>query len=97
MCEDLFDQLFVGLDYSLNAESELYFNIFFEAVGAAFERGPKHIFVGQTSDDFKHQKLSSHQVPLFVYAKGIKLIPRRLMASHFSWFFPNRPMKFPAP
>ena len=95
LCEGLFDQLFVGVDYDLNPECDLYFNIFFEAIGAAFERGTPHIFAGQTSDDFKHQKLSSFQIPLTLYAKGIRLIPRHMMNFRFDWFFPPRPMKYP--
>jgi predicted N-acyltransferase len=95
MCEELFDQMFIGLDYSLNRECDLYFNIFFEALGAAFERGPRHIYVGQTSDDFKHQKLSTFQVPLSLYVKGVRWIARGLLASGFGWFFPPRPVKYP--
>jgi predicted N-acyltransferase len=95
MCEELFDQMFIGLDYSLNRECDLYFNIFFEALGAAFERGPRHIYVGQTSDDFKHQKLSTFQVPLSLYVKGVRWIARGLLAAGFGWFFPRRPVKYP--
>jgi predicted N-acyltransferase len=95
LCEELFDQMFIGLDYSLNRECDLYFNIFFEALGAAFERGPRRIYVGQTSDDFKHQKLSTFQVPLTLYAKGLRWITRGLMAARFDWFFPPRPVKYP--
>jgi predicted N-acyltransferase len=95
LCEELFDQMFIGLDYSLNRECDLYFNIFFEALGAAFERGPRRIYVGQTSDDFKHQKLSTFQVPLTLYTKGVRWIVRGLLASGFGWFFPPRPVKYP--
>jgi predicted N-acyltransferase len=96
LCDELFDQMFIGLDYSLNRECDLYFNIFFEAMGAAFERGPRRIYVGQTSDDFKHQKLSTYQVPLTLYVKGRQWVARGLLASGFRWFFPPRPMKYPA-
>jgi predicted N-acyltransferase len=96
LSEGLFDQMFIGLDYDLNRECDLYFNIFYEAMRAAFERGPRRIYVGQTSDDFKHQKLSTFQIPLRIYAKGVRLIPRALMGARFDWFFPARPMKYPA-
>ena len=95
LSDELFDQMFIGLDYSINHESDLYFNVFYEALGAAFERGPRRIYVGQTSDDFKHQKLSAFQFPLILYAKGLKWIPRVLMRARFEWFFPARPMKYP--
>ena len=61
-----------------------------------FERGPRRIYVGQTSDDFKHQKLSTYQVPLTLYVKGRQWVARGLLASGFRWFFPPRPMKYPA-
>jgi predicted N-acyltransferase len=97
LSDELFDQMFIGLDYDLNRECDLYFNVFFEAIGAAFERGARRIYVGQTSDDFKHQKLSTYQVPLTLYAKGLRWITRGLLATRFDWFFPPRPMKYPAP
>jgi predicted N-acyltransferase len=95
LSDELFDQMFIGLDYSINHESDLYFNVFYAALGTAFERGPRRIYVGQTSDDFKHQKLSAFQFPLTLYAKGLKWIPRVLMRARFEWFFPARPMKYP--
>ena len=93
LCQNLFDQLFIGLDYSLNRDCDLYFNIFFEALAAAFERGPRRIYVGQTSDEFKHQKLSSFQVPLSLYVKSCSWWGRTALALGFSSFFPPRPLR----
>jgi predicted N-acyltransferase len=94
--EEVFDQMFVGYDYDLNPECDLYFNLFFEAVSAAFERGPQRIYVGQTSDEFKHQKLSSFQIPLSIYVKGTHPLVNTLLKTAFGLFFPPRPMQFPA-
>lgn len=94
-CENLFDQIYVGFDYHLNHQFDLYFNLFFEAVEEAFRRAPQRIFVGQTSDDFKHQKLSTFQFPLCLYAKGNSRIARVVLSRLFELFFPPRPMKHP--
>ena len=95
--EELFDQMFIGLDYRLNPECDLYFNVFFEALGAAFDRGPRHIHVGQTSDEFKHQKLTAYQIPLAMYVKGCAWLVNLFLKHRFEWFFPPRPLKYPAP
>jgi predicted N-acyltransferase len=94
--EEVFDQMFVGYDYDLNPESDLYFNLFFEAMTAAFERQPRRIYIGQTSDEFKHQKLSSFQVPLSIYVKGTHPLVNALIKNAFGLFFPPRPMQYPA-
>jgi predicted N-acyltransferase len=93
--EDVFDQMFVGYDYDLNPECDLYFNLFFEAVSAAFERQPRRIYIGQTSDEFKHQKLSGFQVPLSIYVKGTHPVINALIKNAFGLFFPPRPMQYP--
>lgn len=96
LCDDLFDQMFIGLDYNLNRECDLYFNIFYAAMEEAFVRGPRRIYVGQTSDEFKHQKLSTFQVPLNLFVKGRRWLTRQFLAARFEWFFPERPMRYPA-
>ncbi len=93
--EEVFDQMFVGYDYDLNPECDLYFNLFFEAVAAAFQRDPRRIYVGQTSDEFKHQKLSSFQIPLSIYVKGTHPLVNTLIKNAFGLFFPPRPMHYP--
>jgi predicted N-acyltransferase len=94
-CEEFFDQMFIGLDYRLNAQCDLYFNLFFETLDAVFARTPSRIFVGQTSDDFKHQKLSAFQIPLSLYVKGCNRLVDSLLARCFDMFFPSRPLKYP--
>jgi predicted N-acyltransferase len=91
--EDLFEQMFVGLDYDLNPQCDLYFNLFFEALDGAFARGPREIYVGQTSDEFKHQKLSAYQFPLSIYVKGGNPVSRAVIKLAFHSFFPARPLR----
>jgi predicted N-acyltransferase len=94
--DDVFDQMFVGYDYELNPECDLYFNLFFEAVSEAFRRRPRRIYIGQTSDEFKHQKLCGFQVPLSIYVKGTHPVISALIKNAFGLFFPPRPMQYPA-
>jgi predicted N-acyltransferase len=93
--DEVFDQMFVGYDYDLNPECDLYFNLFFEAISEAFRRGPRRIYIGQTSDEFKHQKLSGFQVPLSIYVKGTHPVINALIKNAFGLFFPPRPMQYP--
>jgi predicted N-acyltransferase len=97
MVDELFDQMFVGYDYDLNPSCDLYFNVFFEAMDAAFQRGPRRIYIGQTSDEFKHQKLTSFQIPLSIYVKATNPLVNALIKNAFGLFFPPRPMQYPAP
>jgi predicted N-acyltransferase len=94
--DEIFNQMFVGIDYSLNAEYDLYFNVFFEAVGGAFRRGARLIRIGQTADDCKHQRFTAYQLPLTVYAKGYDWITKTALSVAFPRFFPERPLRFPA-
>jgi predicted N-acyltransferase len=94
-CDEFCDQMFIGLDYGRNAECDLYFNLFFETLDAVFPRTPSRVFVGQTSDDFKHQKLSAFQVPLSLYVKGCNRLVDTLLGRCFDLFFPPRPLKYP--
>jgi predicted N-acyltransferase len=93
--DDVFDQMFVGYDYELNPECDLYFNLFFEAVAAAFQRRPQRIYIGQTSDEFKHQKLCGFQIPLSIYVKGSHPVINAIIKNAFGLFFPPRPMQYP--
>jgi predicted N-acyltransferase len=93
-CPGRFDQMFMGVDYDLNRKLDVYFNLFYEALGTAYERRPRLICVGQTTDDVKHEKLGAYQVPLTLYVKARRPLVRSVLAVRFEWFFPNRPLKY---
>ncbi len=97
VCQGRFDQMFMGVDYDLNRKLDIYFNLFYEALGAAFERRPRMIYVGQTTDDVKHEKLGAYQIPLTLYVKARRPLVRSVLAVRFNWFFPDRPLKYPKP
>jgi predicted N-acyltransferase len=94
-CPESFHQMFVGYDESRNSECDLYFNLFFHAIDRAFRQGCGQLLVGQSADDFKHQKLGCRQRPLYFYIKGVDLASRIVIPRAFNVLFPRQPLKFP--
>ncbi|HEX4000051.1 MAG TPA: GNAT family N-acetyltransferase [Pirellulales bacterium] len=70
--------LFIGVDYSLNAETDLYFNTMLRGIDVALQKGATDIFVGQAADDFK-ARIGCVQQPRFLYLKS----PNRLLQAIF--------------
>jgi predicted N-acyltransferase len=62
--------LFAGLDYGLNAEVDLYFNLMYAWLDCGFRNDVSKIEVGQTANDFK-ARLGCSSEPLYGYAKGL--------------------------
>jgi len=58
-----------GIDYSLNDEGDLYFNLFYNDLDQAFRRGHEEIHLGQDSDDFK-TRLGSRPRALSFYLRA---------------------------
>lgn len=70
--------LFIGVDYSLNPETDLYFNTMLRGIDYALQNGVSDIFVGQSADDFK-ARIGCYQRPRFIYLRS----PNRVI----QWFF----------
>jgi hypothetical protein len=90
-----FHGLFVGLDYEVNSQSELYFNLLYRLVDLALRRKAREISVGQTADELKNYKLGCYQVPMSIFVKGGRWSTRLVLKLAFSWIFPSRPITFP--
>lgn len=86
----VYHQMFVGYDAALNPASDLYFNLFFQAIDRAYRQKVSVIHVGQSADEFKHQKLGCHQRPLYFYIKGVDWATRRLLDRFSRSMFPRR-------
>lgn len=86
----VYHQMFVGYDATLNPECDLYFNLFFQAIDRAYRQKVGVIHVGQSADEFKHQKLGCHQRPLYFYIKGVDWATRRLLDRFSRAMFPPR-------
>jgi predicted N-acyltransferase len=83
--------LFCGLDYSLNAESDLYFNLMYGALDEALKQNVTAIYFGQTADSFK-ARLGSYKTPLYLYIKGTGFILNWLVRKSFNMLFPKPPL-----
>ena len=70
-CDSAYQNVFVGLDYSLNDDYDLYFNLMASDLDDALRSGAKEIQVGQTADVFK-LRLGCCPQPRYVYVKGTR-------------------------
>ena len=61
--------LYSGLDYELNNEGDLYFNLFYNDLDQAFRSGATSVHMGQTSDSFK-SRLGSATQPLYFFVRA---------------------------
>jgi predicted N-acyltransferase len=93
--ETTFHSLFVGLDYGVNSQTDLYFNLLYDVVDIALRRRPQKIVAGQTADAVKHHKLGCYQLPMSLYVKGGRWSMRLVLKIAFSWIFPPHPLEFP--
>jgi peptidoglycan biosynthesis/recognition FemAB-like protein len=62
--------LFDGLDYQLNAESDLYFNLMYAGLDRALRKRVSKIYVGQAADAFK-ARMGCYSEPLYAFVKGL--------------------------
>lgn len=84
-----FYQMFVGVDYAVNNDCDLYFNLFYNTVDEALRLGATTIDVGQSSDEFKRQKLGATQKNSSVFLKGVDWLTRLSMKLAFNAFLPK--------
>jgi predicted N-acyltransferase len=66
-----YQNVFVGFDYALNDEYDLYFNLMASDLDQAIQLQVHEIQMGQTADVFK-SRLGCHHQPRYVYAKGTR-------------------------
>jgi hypothetical protein len=85
--EQSYRLLFCGLDYELNAEADLYFNLMYAELDNALRAGVARIDIGQTADAFK-SRLGCLQAPLWLYLKAAR-VPK-VVRMCFPPFFPHR-------
>lgn len=64
-----YTMLYAGLDYRLNDEFDLYFNLMYAGLDRALRKGVSRIKIGQSASTFK-ARLGCYSEPLYVFAKG---------------------------
>ncbi len=70
--------LYAGLDYRLNDELDLYFNLMYAGLDRALRKGVSRIEVGQSAGVFK-ARIGCYSEPLYVFAKGLGPLMSRII------------------
>jgi predicted N-acyltransferase len=65
-----YHMMYAGLDYSLNNEFDLYFNLMYAGFDRALRSGAVTINVGQTATVFK-SRMGCYSEPRYIFAKGL--------------------------
>jgi predicted N-acyltransferase len=65
----VFQNLFIGVDYTLNTDVDLYFNTMLRSIDFGLRNGATDIFVGQSADDFKSRVGCYHRAR-YIYLKS---------------------------
>ncbi|MGA7487761.1 MAG: GNAT family N-acetyltransferase [Xanthobacteraceae bacterium] len=73
-----YSMLYAGLDYRLNDELDLYFNLMYAGLDRALRKGVSRIEVGQSAGVFK-ARLGCYSEPLYVFAKGLGPLMSRII------------------
>lgn len=82
-----FSNLYVGCDYTVNSKADLYFNVFYLSMSAAFERGARQMKLGATSDDFK-ARLGCSQSNTCTYARATGTHANKVFHAFSGLLFP---------
>lgn len=88
--DGIFRYLFCGLDYSLNEEADLYFNLMYRELDYALRCRGGMIIIGQMADHFK-SRLGCEQRTLHFYIRGVGRIASLSLRLGFNLLFPKWP------
>ncbi len=81
--------LFVGFDYSLNANFRLYFNLMYRGLDQGLVPGVRVVHFGASADEFK-QGMGCRGSWLTVYVKAVYPLGRLFLKCLFGLFFDTR-------
>jgi hypothetical protein len=70
--------LYAGLDYHLNGEFDLYFNLHYAALDRALRKRVSKIHVGQSANAFK-ARIGCYSEPLYAFTKGLGPLMSRVV------------------
>jgi hypothetical protein len=90
-CGGTHHNLYSGLDYAANQDGDLYFNLFYLDLDAAFRAGATLVTMGQTSNSFK-SRLGTNAIKLWFYARGRPAIFHGLLRLVAPLAFPKAPV-----
>lgn len=86
---DQHTMLFVGRDYDVPREADLYFNLIYRGLDQALAPGVRAVHIGASSDEFK-QQMGCHGAWLSVYVKAVKPLSQILLKQVFGLLFDTR-------
>jgi predicted N-acyltransferase len=84
---DEYLNLFCGLDYGLNEEADLYFNLMYHDLDFALRQRVRSLHVGQTADEFK-SRVGCYTRPRYFYVKVRDRLGTALLRAARPWLFP---------
>ena len=90
-----YHMMYAGLDYRLNNELDLYFNLMYAGFDRALRKGVKRIHVGQTATVFK-ARMGCFSEPRYIYTKGVGFFMSRLFRYGSSLLVIKKPSNPPA-
>jgi hypothetical protein len=83
----IYHNLYSGMDYSLKADGDVYFNLFYNDTDFAWKSGATEIHLGQTSDDFK-SRLGSRIEPMYLFIRPRHGLIRWGLRTFRKWALP---------
>jgi predicted N-acyltransferase len=83
--------MYSGLDYAVNQDGDLYFNLFYLDLDAAFRSGATLVTMGQTSDSFK-SRLGTNARKLWFFARARSVVTHDLLRLVAPLAFPKAPV-----
>jgi hypothetical protein len=86
-----YHMLYAGLDYQLNHELDLYFNLVYASLDRALRKHVSRIELGLGADAFK-ARLGCYSEPLYVFAKGRRLLMSFLVRAAGDLVIARRPV-----
>jgi predicted N-acyltransferase len=74
----IYHALYGGLDYRLNRQFDLYFNLVYACLDRALQRRVSKICLGQSANAFK-ARIGCQPAPLYAFAKGVGPVMSRVV------------------
>jgi predicted N-acyltransferase len=92
---DTYHMMYAGLDYRLNDQFDLYFNLMYAGFDRALQKGVKRIHVGQTATIFK-ARMGCFSEERYIYTKGIGFFMSRIFRYGSSLLVVKKPSNPPS-
>ena len=90
-----YHMMYAGIDYGLNQEFDLYFNLMYAGFDRALRAGVAKINVGQTATVFK-SRMGCYSEPRYVYMKGVGSLMSKLIYHGANFLVIKKPSNPPA-